>query len=30
MSIYDNYDVEEIIFTVNGEEIIKNTIKTIE
>lgn len=30
MSIYDNYDVEEIIFTVNGEEIIKNTLKTIE
>ena len=30
MSIYDNYDIEEIVFKVNGEEILKNTLKSIE
>ena len=29
-SVFDNYDVEEVIFQVNNEEILKKTIKDIE
>jgi len=30
LSIYDNYDVEEIIFEVNNQEITKTTLKSLE
>ena len=29
-SVFDNYDVEAVVFQVNGEEILKKTIKDIE
>ena len=30
LSIYDNYNVEEVIFEVNNQEIAKTTIKSLE
>ena len=30
LSVKDNYDVNEVLFTVNDEEICKSTLKTIE
>ncbi len=30
LSIYDNYDVEEVIFQVNSQEIAKTTLKSLE
>lgn len=30
LSIYDNYDVEEVIFQVNNQEIAKTTVKSLE
>lgn len=30
LSIYDNYDVEEVLFEVNGEEITKTQLKSLE
>ncbi len=30
LSIYDNYDVEEVIFEVNNQEIAKTTLKSLE
>ena len=29
-SVFDNYDVEEVVFRVNNEEILKKTLKDIE
>ena len=29
-SVFDNYDVEEVVFSVNNEEILKKTLKDIE
>ncbi len=30
LSVYDNYDVEEVLFEVDGEEITKSTLKNLE
>ena len=30
LSVRDNYDVKEVIFTVNGDEISKSVLKNIE
>ena len=30
LSIRDNYDVDEVVFMTNGEEILKSVIKTLD
>ena len=30
LSIRDNYDVDEVVFMANGEEILKSVIKTLD